>query len=165
MADESSNCNTMTVAEAIRLKHQLGQNITWGNSGLNALQVEELTKLTKDDYDQIHTLYKDRTVLIHTYGLLVLVAGCAAAYFFLNYGWVRLAAVIVGVTCLITVFKREGHAQGYIEGFEAGHDTAVYKVLGIKPEELSEMRQFAIDMKMDDMLVKRMDEREKKDSE
>jgi hypothetical protein len=34
-------------------------------------------------------------------------------------------------------------------------------VLGIKPEELSEMRQFATDMKIDDMLVKGMDEREK----
>ena len=62
---------------------------------------------------------------------------------------------------LITAFKREGHAQGYIEGYEAGHDTGIYKVLGIKPEELSEMRQFATDMKIDDMLVKGMDEREK----
>jgi hypothetical protein len=98
MSDESKD--TMTVAEAIRLKHQLGQNITWGNSGLNALQVQELTKLTPEDYAQIPKQYKERTDLIHTYGLLALVAACAAAYFFLDYGWVKVAAVIIGVTCL-----------------------------------------------------------------
>ena len=47
MSDETQDPNSMTVAEAYRLKHQLGQSITWGNSGLNALQVEELTKLTR----------------------------------------------------------------------------------------------------------------------
>jgi hypothetical protein len=152
--------NTMTIAEAIRLKHELGQSITWGNSGLNALQIEEMTKLTAEDYAQIRELYKGRSTLIPTYGLVALMAGCAAAYFFLNYGWVKLVAVIIGVTCITTVFRREGDAKGYIEGYEAGHDTGIYKVLGIKPEELSEMRQFATDMKIDNMLVGKMNERE-----
>jgi hypothetical protein len=164
VSDETNNGNTMTVAEAYRLKHKLGQSITWGNSNLNALQVEELTRLTADDYARIRKDYKEwqkRVTVIPTYGLLALMAGCAAAYYYLTIGWVKVAAVILGVTCLITALRREGHVEGYVQGYESGRDEGIHKALGIKPEEADEMRQFATDMKIDDMVVKGMDEREK----
>jgi hypothetical protein len=164
MSDETNDTKTVTVAEIYRLKHELGQSITWGNSGLNALQVEELTKLTAEDYARIRNRYpENRTVVVFpTYSLFAMVALCAAAYFFFNYGWVKVPAVVVGITCLVTVLKREGHAEGYIEGYQIGHDEGIHKVLGIKPEEADKMYEFATKMKIDEMVVGRMNEREKK---
>jgi hypothetical protein len=163
VTDETKDANTMTVTEAVRLKHQLGQNITWGNSGLNALQIEELTKLTAADYARIRNGYKENhtVVVFPTYILFAMMVGCAIAYYFITYGWVKVAAVILGAMCFMTMMKREGHAEGYVEGYEVGHDAAIYKTLGIKPEELNEMREFATDMKMDNMLVEKMNEHEK----
>jgi len=160
MSDETKDDpNTITVAEAVRLKHQLGQNITWGGSGLNALQIEELTKLTAEDHARIREEYREwqkRLTVIPTYGLLVLVVGCAVAYYFITYGWVKVAALILGAVCFMIVMKREGHAEGYVQGYETGHDEGIHKALGIKPEEADEMRQFATDMKMDNMLVEKL---------
>jgi len=156
--------NTITVAEVVRLKHQLGQTITWGNSGLNALQIEELTKLTAEDYARIRKEYGDwqkRLTVAPTLGLFVLVVSCALAHHFITYGWVKVAAVILGAMCFMTMMKREGHAEGYVEGYETGHDEGIHKVLGIKPEEADEMSHFATDMKIDNMLVEKMNEREK----
>ena len=53
MSDETKDPNTMTVAEAYRMQHQLGQSITWGNSNLNALQVKKLTSVLSQKYDYI----------------------------------------------------------------------------------------------------------------
>lgn len=163
MSDETKDPNTMTVTEAIRLKHQLGQNITWGNSGLNALQIEDLTRLSAEDFARIRNDYKEnRTVVVFpTYILFAMMVGCAIAYYFITYGWAKVAVVILGVMCFTTIMKREGHAEGYVEGYEIGHDEGIHKVLGIKPEELNEMREFATDMKRDNMLVEKMNEQEK----
>ena len=161
MSDETKDPNTMTVAEAYRLKHQLGQSTTWGDSGLNALQVEELTKLTAQDFARIRNEYKqNRTVVVlPTYILFALMVGCAVAYFFFAYGWVKVAALVVGGLCFMTLCKREGHADGYIEGYEIGHDEGIHKVLGIKPEEVAEMHEFATQMKIDDMVVGKMNKK------
>jgi hypothetical protein len=134
-----------------------------GNSGLNALQIEELTKLTAEDSARIRNGYKqNRTVVVFpTYILVAMMGGCAVAYYFITYGWAKVAALILGAMCFMTMMKREGHAEGYVEGYEIRHDEGTHKVLGIKPEEADEMRQFATDMKMDNMLVEKMDEREK----
>jgi hypothetical protein len=58
--------------------------------------------------------------------------------------------------------KRDGHAEGYVDGYDAGHEAGIHKALGIKPEDLSEMHEFANDMRIDGMMIERMDERERK---
>jgi hypothetical protein len=163
MSDEVKLPETMTVIEALRLKHQLGQDITWGSSGLNALQIQELTKLTREDFARIRNGYKDNrsVTLFPTYVLLLMMVGCAAAYYFVHYGWARGAALLIGMMCFMNLMKREGHAEGYVEGYEIGHDEGIHKVLGIKPEELDEMHKFANDMTIDEMVLKKMDEPKK----
>jgi hypothetical protein len=165
MSDETKDPSTMTAAEAYRLKHQLGQSITWGNSGLNALQVQELTKLTAQDFARIRNQYKqNRTgVVFPTYILLALLVACIVVYFLFANGWPKGAALLVGGMCFMTLCERDGHRDGYMEGYENGHDEGIHRVLGIKPEEAAEMREFATQMKIDDMAVGNMNKREKED--
>jgi hypothetical protein len=162
MADETKDPNTMTVAEAYRVKHQLGQSITWGNSNLNALQIEELTKLTRYDYARIRADYRKWHANVgSTITLVVLTLGCVVANAYFTNTWVKIVAMVLGISFYYQLAKRDGHAEGYVEGYEAGHDEAIYKTLGIKPEEVAEMREFATQMKIDDMVVGKMNEREK----
>jgi hypothetical protein len=72
-----------------------------------------------------------------------------------------LSRFVLGISFFYQLAKRDGHAEGYVDGYEAGHDEAIYKALSIKPEEVSEMREFAIQMQIDDMVVGKMNEREK----
>ncbi len=157
----------MSVQDAIRLKHELGKSITWGKSNLNALEVEELTKLTAEDYTRIRKEYADWQKHLNVVGNYVLsgaVLACVVAYFFVPYGWLRGAAIVVGISCFYILNKREGHAEGYICGYEAGYEQGIYETLGIKKEEMAEMQQMVADMKVDGMLVQRMDERKAADA-
>ncbi len=162
MSDETKDPNTMTVAEAYRLKHQLGQSITWGNSGLNALQIQELTKLTRGDYARIRADYRKWNVHMgSTIALVILTLACVVTNIYFSNTWIKIVAMGLGIGFFYRLSKRDGHAEGYIEGYEAGHDAAIYKALDIKPEDLSEMQEFATQMQIDEMVVGRMNEREK----
>jgi len=149
----------VTVEEAIRIKHRLGEEITWGNSGLNALHVEELTKISKEQWQEIRKDYRKWNVSIASnYVLLgIFVAGIVA--WFKTSGWLHVLIFAVGCVYMYTLIKRDGHAEGYVDGYEAGHEAGVYKVLSIRNEEIGEMAKMATDMKIDNMLVERMDER------
>ena len=157
----------VSLSDLIRIKHQLGKSITWGKSDLNALEVEKLTELTREDYARIRKEYWDSKKpvnVFHTYVLVVIVLACVGAYSFVPYVWLKIAAIGIGITCFTAIAKREGHAEGYIDGYDAGHEAGIYKMLGIKDEQTPEMADMAIKMKMDDMLVERMDERKAKES-
>ena len=99
--------------------------------------------------------------VINTYLLVAIALACGVTYFLVAQGWLRTAAVILGVCCLYTLCKRESHADGYIEGYDAGYEAGIHKTLGIQPEEMKDMHQMATDMKIDQMLVERMDDRER----
>lgn len=152
-----------TPSDLVRLKHQLGKSITWGKSNLNALQIEELTKLSREDYARIRKEYADwqrHMNVINTYVLVAIVLGCVLMYFFVPYGWMRVAAALLGFSCFYALCKREGHADGYIDGYDAGHEAGIHKALGVQPTEMKEMHTMATDMKIDEMVVERMDERD-----
>lgn len=162
MSDEAKDPETMTVAEAYRLQHQLGQGITWGNSGLNALQIKELTKLARDDYARIRADYRKWNVNSgSTVALIVFTLACAATFFFVGNRWLKIISLPLCGSFFYVLAKRDGHAAGYIDGYEAGHDEAIYKALGIKPEEVAEMREFATQMEIDDMVVEKMTQQKK----
>lgn len=161
MSEEAKDPNGMTAAEAYKLQHELGQSTTWGNSGLNALQIKELTKLTKDDYALIRADYRKWNVKIgSTVALIILTLACAATYVYFSNTWVKIVAMGLAIGFFYRLSKQDGRAEGYIDGYEAGHDAAIYKALGIKPEEVAEMREFAIQMEIDDMVVEKINERE-----
>lgn len=149
----------VTVEEAIRLKHRLGQEITWGNSDLNALKVEELTKISKEHWQEIRKDYRKWNVSIASnYVLLGVFVACIVAWFKTS-GWLHILLFAVGWLCMYTLIKRDGHAEGYVDGYDAGYEAGVHKVLGIRNEEIGEMAKMATDMKVDNMLIEKMDER------
>lgn len=163
MDEESKDPHLISVPDAIRLKHSLNQSITWGKSALNALQVEELTRLTADDYARVRNEYREWNVnMVSTIAFVLLTIGCVAAYIYFSNTWVRIVAGSVGISFFYTLAKRDGHAGGYVDGYGAGHEAGIHKALGIKPEDLSEMHEFANDMRVDGMVIERMDERERK---
>ena len=102
--------------------------------------------------------------VINTYVLAEIVLACVGV-FFLPYGWLKIAAIGIGITCFAAISRREGHAEGYIDGYDAGHEAGICKILGIKNEEISKMTEMATQMKIDDMVVERMDERKAEEEE
>jgi hypothetical protein len=144
--------NSITVADAIRLKHSLNSSITWGNSDLNALELERIRK----DYADWNGH--------RNYWLIGVLLACIVGHFALpDKSFWQIPLDIIGFLCLYTLLKREGHAEGYVDGYDAGHEAGIHKALGIKPEDLAEMNEVANDMKIDTMLVQKMDERDSAD--
>lgn len=84
MPDAPDKSDNMTAEDLIRLKHSLGKSITWGKSGLNALEVEELTKLglsTCGGYMRIRT-----RIFILVLLLMVLTIPLSAQYTVVSAG-------------------------------------------------------------------------------
>jgi hypothetical protein len=162
MPDEPEESKLSSIPDAIRLKHSINQGITWGNSNLNALQVENLTKLTAEDYARVRKDYREWNAnVVSTVALVVMTLGCVIAYMYLSNTWVKVVAISLGISFFYILAKRDGHAEGYVDGYDAGHEAGIHKALGIKPEELTEIHEFATDMKIDTMLIEKMDKREK----
>jgi hypothetical protein len=162
VADHPEDSNLISVSDAIHLKNSINQGITWGNSNLNALQVETATKLTAQDYARIRKDYREWNVnVFSTIALALLTLGCFVGYLYLPYWWLRIISMSIGISCFYIISKRDGHAEGYVDGYVAGHEAGIHKALGITSEELSEMHGFATDMKIDGMLIEKMGEREK----
>jgi hypothetical protein len=167
MSDEATpnKEHAITAEDAVRLKHSLGKSITWGKSDLNALEVERLTKLDKNDYVRIRRDYEEwQPMTQKPYFLLGVLVVCLIGYFLTQYSWVRIIAVVIGITSFPAVSRRAGHSEGYIDGYEAGNEAGIHKILGIKNEEIADMAEMATKMKIDEMVVTRMDERTAKES-
>jgi hypothetical protein len=154
--------HSITAEDAVRLKHSLGKSITWGSSNLNALEIEQLTRLERNDYAEVRKDYAKWNSSRKLYLLFALLVLLVVAYF--THGLVRTLSVIGAITCFYEIGRREGHAEGYIDGYDAGHEAGIHKMLGIKNEEIADMSEMATQMKVDEMVVNRMDERKAKDS-
>jgi hypothetical protein len=163
MPDEqaSNKGPSISIPEAIRLKHELGKSITWGNSNLNALEVEQLSRLDANDYAQIRKEYADwqkHLNVFNIYAALALLLGSLVALYLVT-GWLRIVFEVIAALSGYVIIKREGHADGYVSGYEVGFEAGIHKTLGIKNEEIPDMTKMATDMEIDEMLVKKMDER------
>jgi hypothetical protein len=133
------------------------ETITWGSSDLNALQLEQLKKFTRDDYVRIRKEYAEwqkNLTVVPSYVYAALGLGALVAWNVSHTGWVRIVAVVVGITAFYALCRREGHAEGYVEGYEAGHEDGINKAFGIKPEERKELHEFATQMKLDQIHVR-----------
>src|SRR5712691_8626384 len=99
MPDEpaSDKGHSISVPDAIRLKYELGKSITWGNSNLNALDVEQLTQLDANDYAQIRKEYADwqkHLNVLNNYVVMALLLGSLVAIFAVT-GWLRIVAEVM----------------------------------------------------------------------
>jgi len=156
---QSAPPETMSVADAIRLKHALGRSITWGNSKLNAMEVAHLTRLSSGEYEAVRKEYaKWHATAWSNYTLIAVAVVCiVVGYSAGPHVWLRVAAIAIGIFCFYTLARRDGHAEGYIEGYDAGYEAGIYKALGIEPPEVAEMSEMHTEMQIDDVMVKALE--------
>src|SRR5260370_38524896 len=142
------------VEDLVRLKQQLNQSITYGNSNLNARQISQLQSMDAAQWAKVRRVYDEGIKGMHVNSLVlfaVAAVGIAVWLYFKN--WIG----VVGLTCAIyagaQIFKREGYMDGYDAGFEGGFNRA----LGISDKEATEIHERATEMKIDDLSVAAFD--------
>jgi len=159
MSEEQDKDNaSMTVEQAVRLKQELNQSITYGRSNLNARQVTELQKIDAAQWAKIRREYDQWIKQMQTNPLIlfaITAAGVAAWFYFKN--WVGAIGVVCAILAGGNLFKREGHREGYIDGYDAGFEGGFNRALGISDKEAIEIGERATEMKIDDLSVAAFD--------
>jgi hypothetical protein len=72
---------------------------------------------------------------------------------------------VVLAYCIVQLAYRSGILYGYVRGYQSGHEEGVHKALGLQSEEAIELNQRAVEMEVDEHLVKKMNERKGKKAE
>ena len=152
----------ISIKDAFRLKREINKQIMY--SGLNAKQIEELKDLTKEQYKEVHRhlseikkswwIFPDYFYLI----LMILSALCIIG-FSKNYPIIGIAFGVM-VLGIYKLSYRSGLLEGYILGYEAGHEGGVLKVLGISSKEAKDIHERSIEMQMDERIIGNFDKKE-----
>jgi len=158
MSDETSG--KISIEDAIRLKHDLNQNITHG--GYSAKQIREMESLTKEQYAEVNRQLAEikKTWWFfpnYFWAIGILCAGFCILYF--SQLLVQVIGLVILLYCTAQFGYRSGVLYGYVRGYEGGHEEGVHKSLGITAEGATDIHDRAIEMEMDEKLIKRMDER------
>ncbi len=162
MPDEKENGikGRIRVDDAIRLKHEINKSITY--QGFNAKEVEELTNMTSEDYQKIRLKYaeqlKEWTIIPNFIWYALSIVGILLIFWNTIWYLKLLGLICVGYSAL-QIGSRVGNPAGFIIGYEWGLSDGVYKVLGIHEKEAKDIYKRATEMKIDEDLIKRMDER------
>jgi hypothetical protein len=152
----------LTVEEAVRLKDSINKSITYG-PGLNAGQVEALKTLSEQwasvrrDYDEWAKRTRGRNFVLLIIGLACLYA---CDHYLAWKGWIGWAALIAGIIAVCVfgaLFRREGHRDGYVDGYEAGFSDGIDRAYGIDEKEAMDIHNRAIDMQLDEGIIKSFD--------
>lgn len=83
-----------------------------------------------------------------------LVAGYSLFYF--ESVFARLFCLLAMIYCATQVAYRLGVYYGFVRGFQEGHEEGVHRVLGILPDDASEISERATEMEMDERLIKKL---------
>ncbi len=58
----------------------------------------------------------------------------------------------------MALFKKLGHREGYAEGYRDGYGEGIDKAFGIDDEEAGDIEDRALEMELDERLIKKWDE-------
>ena len=158
MSDETSG--KISIEDAIRLKHKLNQAITY--RGYNAKEVHDMENLTKEQYSevgrQLSEIKKSWWFFPDYVWVIGIIMGGFCSLYFPQY-FLRIVGLVALIYCTAQLAYRSGVSYGYVRGYESGHEEGIHKALGVPSEEAADLRQRATEMEMDEMLIKKMDER------
>lgn len=158
MNDKKSD--ELSIEDAIGLINNLNQQITIG--GFNAKEISELKNLTKEQYAevgrQLAGIKKEWWLFPDYIWIIGLIGGFLSILYFQQW-IVQIVGLILVLYCTAQLGYRSGVQYGYVRGYESGHEEGVHKALGITPKEAIDMHDRAVEMKMDEMLIKKMDQR------
>lgn len=151
----------ISIQDAIRLKHAINKKIT--HRGLDAQQIREMEELSADQYDAIKTgltYIKKSWWFLPDKLLWILALVSAFIFFYFQDTIYQKMSIGLAIYCIGQLCYREGVYYGFTRGYEDGHVTAVHKALGLTPEDQANLHERAVEMQMDEMLIKRMDRQE-----
>lgn len=170
MSDETKSDDArehqITVEQAVRLKNDINKSITYG-PGLNAREVVTLKTVSAEQWNTVRRDYDQwarKTQVFNRFSLLIIaVAGVYACIHYVKaegwVGWAGWAAGMVALYAVGALFKREGHRDGYLEGYDTGFSEGVDKAFGIDGKEAADIQDRAVDMQIDESLIKAFDEK------
>jgi len=153
--EQNKDAANMTVEDLVRLKQQVNQSITYGNSNLNARQVTDLQKIDAAQWAKIRQDYAKWNKRSPLVPIAIALMGAAMWLYFKN--WIGVIGVICAIYALGELFRREGHREGYVNGYDAGFEGGFNRALGISDKEAIEIGEKDTEMKVDDMNVAAFD--------
>ncbi len=153
----------LTVQEAIKLKHHINQQITYG-PGLDARQVRDMERLTPDQHSEMRrqiAAIPRSWWLVPNYVWAGGVIVSLACFLYFRQWISQAAAVLAMVYSVGQLSYRSGLLAGYAEGYDAGHVTGIRKAYGITSEEAEDIHERAVEMEIDGRLISRLDATER----
>jgi hypothetical protein len=124
--------------------------------------VEEMARMTSEDYRKIRLKYaeqlKEWTIIPNFIWYALSVVGIFLISWYPTWYLKLLGLVCVGYSAL-QIGSRIGNPAGFIIGYEWGLSDGAYKALGIDDKEATEIHDRSTEMKIDEMVIKKMDER------
>src|SRR5260370_35698041 len=158
--DQPKNGATgMSLEQLVRLKKDVNESITFGNSGLNARQVTELQRMDATQWAKVRSDYREwaKSMRVLNVPVLLAIAGSGIALRFYFKNWIGIAGAVCAIYAVGEIFKREGHREGYVDGYDAGFEGGFNRALGISDKEALEIHEKATEMKIDDISVAAFD--------
>jgi hypothetical protein len=155
---------TISIADAIRLKHKLNKQVTYG--GYDAQQLCALRRMSAEDWRAVHTAYQKATWLRPRSGLVLGILGLGLLL------WMALRGLTWPlVICAIVLYnvagsrygKRGGHRTGYVDGYTDGFDEGIDKALQISEEDRKDAEERSTEMELDEMTVAHLDKQVQSD--
>jgi hypothetical protein len=161
-ADEQGH---IRVQDAIRLKHSINQDIR--HCGLNAQQIEEKKKITREDWAAVRKWYAE---LVKMYGyrlrLYWYIVAAALGVFYLTYTvqpWHLYAGIALALVIMWMAAKlgqADGYREGFFAGYENGFEGAINKMLGIDEKESRNIHDRAVEMEIDEGVIASLDKQQ-----
>jgi len=98
--EQNKGAANMTVEQAVRLKKELNQSITYGRSNLNARQVTELQKIDAAQWAKVRRDYAEWIKRIRVSALVpIAIALMGAAMWLYFRNWIGLIGLICAILC------------------------------------------------------------------
>jgi len=156
----SEDPDKITVQDAVRLKHEVNKSIKY--SSYNAKEVRELGRLNEEQRVRLGTELTNIRKVWWLFPDWVMVVGSIAAsssLFYFDGVAARIASALAAIYCTTQVAYRLGVYYGFARGYQEGQEQGVHRILGISPDEAQDIHERATEMKMDEGLIKKLDER------
>jgi len=159
MGDEETKPKTVSVQDAIRLKHGINKSSIYG--GMNAQEYHKFCKMTVEDWTRVRKQYdawiRSTRVVSPIWFWIWLAAGVAATYFFQR--WLKLIGTVILVLTFYQVVRRGDHREGYMDGYEAGRQEGIDKALGITDENAKDAADRRVEMEVDERTISAFDKK------
>lgn len=155
---------TISVADAIRLKHKLNRQVTYG--GYDAQQLRVLRRMSAEDWRAVHTAYQKLTWLHPASGWVLGILGLGCSFWMVLRGltWpLVICAIVLYNLAGCRYGKREGHRTGYIDGYADGFDEGIDKALQISEEDRKDAEERSTEMEVDEMTIAHLDKQVQSD--